>query len=758
MNSTLDQQAIHEKPPHSLPANNKKPQVMPAAHSYLLNHVITHHPKSGLNPIADASSHLFTLIGKLRQFDSWPDLLQLHSELSEEMNTFYETIKNHGYSTEYSAVCRYVMCASLDEIISHTPFGSKGKWNTYSLLAAFNQDLQHEEKFFAILERIIKEPALYIDLMELMYLSLSMEYKGRYRSAEHGQYQLEQITNSLYKHIRAYRGSFSKVLSPTPFKVSKDIMAASRQKNSLKSIFIVTVCVILTILMSLSYLLDVISNEPYKTFPKQRSKLDSLIKRTGIIRKPLLHLAMAGIAALLIWYLGPYLVYDQYAPFAETERRLYVILLILLAWCLKFLMIDLNIPHPFQYKNPKLRKKIFTLQHNLLGAIKFLDKTAIPGHPKKMKMSELPCYLLMGGENAGKTTLLKNAGIHFILQKQTQKEGSQAPAASKQCDWWVMREASMIDLPGKYLSSSNGIEMIHNEEHTYSILWMFFLRMMKKMRGKKAINGIIIALPAPEIMNHQHDNKHYHALIRDLFQRIQDVQKMFAHPVVCQLVITKCDLLPGFTEFFAETSTEEAIQPLGITLPLPREGENVADLFTARFNALIKNINQQLLWRLHQERNPMTRPAIKDFPLQVERIKEFTADFIKKLSIIRLNISLRGVYLMSACQHPEIAENNIDAENIDTTTKVIQIFREPVAASRAYFVKQFFTLGLNQTNDLYKKSLNLQRIKIRLAYAASAGCIILAAVILGKDFQLGIKQTTTISHHLADYQHKIAHA
>ena len=115
------------------------------------------------------------------------------------------------------------------------------------------------------MERTIKEPALYIDLMELMYICLSMGYKGQYRTTEHSQYQLEQITNNLYKHIRAYRGSFSKTLSPTPLKATKpSAKHLLQRKTSLLLIFIVTACVIMTIFVSLGYLMDVISNEAYK--------------------------------------------------------------------------------------------------------------------------------------------------------------------------------------------------------------------------------------------------------------------------------------------------------------------------------------------------------------------------------------------------------------------------------------------------------------------------------------------------------------
>ncbi len=270
MNSTLDPQALQEKKSLSLAA--EKPHIV-SNQVLFSGHAFAHNPKSGLNPIADAASNLFTMIGKLKTLVVHPDLRGLQAELGEEIRLFYETVKNHGYSAEYTVICRYIMCATLDEIIAERPFADQGKWHPFSLLVWFNQDIQHQEKFFTILERIIKEPSLYIDLMELMYLCLSMEYKGQYRHLEHGQFQLDQIVNTLYKHIRAYRGNHSKTLSPTPLKSYKSFIETRiRHKSSFKTIFIVTVCLILTILISLGYLMDVISNESYKNITQSGKK------------------------------------------------------------------------------------------------------------------------------------------------------------------------------------------------------------------------------------------------------------------------------------------------------------------------------------------------------------------------------------------------------------------------------------------------------------------------------------------------------
>lgn len=239
----------------------------------LPNRVVTHHPKAGLNPVADAASYLFSVLGKLKTITTYRQLDKLQQELIQEINTFQETINTLGYNTEYVIVCKYILCATFDDIISNTNWGAQGQWDCYNLLSAFNQDTQHQNKFFTIMERAIKEPTHYIDLMEVMYICLSMGYKGQYRTTEHSQYQLEQITNNLYKHIRSCRGGFSKNLSPTALRSFRTVIRTASTSNlSLVFIMLTTVCIVMTIFVSLGYLMDVISNEAYKNVAQiQRS-------------------------------------------------------------------------------------------------------------------------------------------------------------------------------------------------------------------------------------------------------------------------------------------------------------------------------------------------------------------------------------------------------------------------------------------------------------------------------------------------------
>jgi len=443
-----------------------------------------------------------------------------------------------------------------------------------------------------------------------------------------------------------------------------------------------------------------------------------------------------------VWFGGPYVAWNDVAFLAAQDKRLYVIASLLLLWLLKQLMTGLLAVNPFRFNNATARENLKPLQNQFNGAMQFLKKTIITKHHKQVRLNQLPWYLLIGPENAGKTSLLANSTVNYILQRQFPYQNMQKLEPSENCNWWVTRDASIIDVPGKY--------MLPGDKTSKYAFWKFLLRLINKQRGKNGVDGVVLALALPEWLA-ENDTKTYQAITRGLFLRLYEFKKHFPKTIPCYLLITKCDLLPGFADYFAELGNDETAQAWGVMLPTPPQGETIYDLFSQRFNALIKKLNQQLLWRLHQERNPAARPAIKDFPLHVERLKQFTHDFIKKFTEAGFNLSLQGVYLTSALQIPKEPVIHL-LDDYSPNNRAIQLFKEPSVATRAYFIKQFITHGLMSVQPSLAP-INKKFIwKRRFAYAASLGAIGLTAFFLGRDFKMGVNKAYAIQHHLSEYR------
>lgn len=170
-------------------------------------------PDSGLNPLVRAANPLLDLVVPLRLTAQPPDLQQLRERLALAVKTFENEARSGGVDIEAIAAARYALCTLLDETIASTAWGS-GVWGTRSLLVAFHNEASGGEKVFLILQRLSQNPAANINLLELMYLCLSLGLEGRFRVLDQGQAQLATLRERLLQLIRQQRGAVESDLSP----------------------------------------------------------------------------------------------------------------------------------------------------------------------------------------------------------------------------------------------------------------------------------------------------------------------------------------------------------------------------------------------------------------------------------------------------------------------------------------------------------------------------------------------------------------
>ncbi|GJH25184.1 DotU family type VI secretion system protein [Caballeronia novacaledonica] len=167
---------------------------------------------SGLNPLVRAANPLIELALPLRQRAAMTDIEALRSELVRMVRAFEEEARASRIDTEKLAAARYCLCTCIDEAISGTPWGS-GVWASRSLLVTFHNEASGGERFFLILQRLAQDPARNIDVLELLYVILSLGFEGRYRLIDGGRSQLDSVRERLERIIRDQRGAFENELS-----------------------------------------------------------------------------------------------------------------------------------------------------------------------------------------------------------------------------------------------------------------------------------------------------------------------------------------------------------------------------------------------------------------------------------------------------------------------------------------------------------------------------------------------------------------
>ena len=199
-----------------------------------------------INPLVSAASPLFAIASTLKNTIAMPDLAQLYQDLCHEIKAFENKAQTHNYRSHIILAARYALCSLLDEIILSTSWGNKSIWQTQNLLATFQRESWGGERFFVILERSCEDPAIHIDLLELLYITLSLGYEGKYQHLERSHQQLSETMDSLYDVIQQQRGEFSQ-------KLFLQQSTQPQPKNSLRTLM----PILLTLLFTASLLIGV---------------------------------------------------------------------------------------------------------------------------------------------------------------------------------------------------------------------------------------------------------------------------------------------------------------------------------------------------------------------------------------------------------------------------------------------------------------------------------------------------------------------
>lgn len=193
--------------------NPAQPAGYPPQRSYEDVHAGQFSTLYGLNPLVNAASMLLAVFHKTRQSVSHPNVGGLHQQLVTAIRAFETSAREQSIRPEIVLAARYVLCTALDEAVLNTPWGADSAWTQRSLLSLFHNETHGGEKFFALIDRMRERPAENLDILELMYILLSLGYEGKYRVISRGRDMLENIRDELYRVIRTHRGDYERQLS-----------------------------------------------------------------------------------------------------------------------------------------------------------------------------------------------------------------------------------------------------------------------------------------------------------------------------------------------------------------------------------------------------------------------------------------------------------------------------------------------------------------------------------------------------------------
>lgn len=168
----------------------------------------------GSTPLLAAAAPLVQLLARLRNTLAQPDSGDLRERAVRALRDFEAAGRQAGLPVEALRPAHYALCASLDDVVLATPWGSQGAWAQRSLVSTFHQEVRSGERFFDILNQIKQNPGNFLDVLELMYVCLSLGYMGRYRLSPRGPAEIDRLREEVYAVIRRARPVSDPALAP----------------------------------------------------------------------------------------------------------------------------------------------------------------------------------------------------------------------------------------------------------------------------------------------------------------------------------------------------------------------------------------------------------------------------------------------------------------------------------------------------------------------------------------------------------------
>jgi type VI secretion system protein ImpL len=450
----------------------------------------------------------------------------------------------------------------------------------------------------------------------------------------------------------------------------------------------------------------------------------AFLKRTFVI------LLGFALIVLFIWYVGPYFAFARWRPLETEFARLVAIGIVVGCWLIARLVKRLRAyrasdrllaavvaqPQPEPARPPA---EVVKLRERFDEAVAALKQQRRSGH----SLYDLPWYVIIGAPGSGKTTALLNSGLKFPLEQRVGKGALRGVGGTRNCDWWFTDEAIFLDTAGRYTTQDS-------DAASDSVGWSEFLALLRKYRARRPVNGVILTINAQDLIVQGAAAREAH--VEAARNRLEELNRELRIQLPVYLMVTKCDLVDGFAEYFDDLTVEGRAQVWGVTFPYEQTVANeTAPTFPAEFDALATRLNERVYLRLEEVRDTRRRTKVFGFPQQMTTVREALTQFVTEVFDNRNftgQILLRGVYFTSGTQEGTPIDRLLGSigRRFGATAAVMA----PSGPGKAYFVESLLKDVMIGESGLagINRRLEARKAAVQLGAYVAAGLIAAACV------------------------------
>jgi hypothetical protein len=338
---------------------------------------------------------------------------------------------------------------------------------------------------------------------------------------------------------------------------------------------------------------------------------------------------------------------------------------------------------------------------------------------------DLPWYIVIGDSGCGKTRLVNEGGLTFSTGKP---EGYQLGTLNY--NWWFTEDAIFLDMAGR---------LCHPKDDGDYREWEGFLNSIRKGRQGFPINGAVVCVSADHLLEDTPEK--IEADANTTLERLRDVQSKLGVTFATYLVVTKCDKILGFMQFFDRAERDIAIknQIFGWSRPGRFNEPYDPEQFGTEFGALYHRLSDLRLRRLYDEANEVDLGLAYAFPEEFRGLIDPLQIYVQTLfPLLRnpraiKNLIFRGIYFTSATQEGGLIlkhlSGRLGAEAADQFEPL-----DLYPNKRPHFIKDvFFRKAFPEHGLVFRNEKDVVKNR-RLARTLQVGSMAAAVLILGALF------------------------
>ncbi len=247
---------------------------------------------------------------------------------------------------------------------------------------------------------------------------------------------------------------------------------------------------------------------------------------------------------------------------------------------------------------------------------RYMDAVMRKGIMKKSAIYERPWFLLCGAPKAGKTALLRGAGLNFPLRYPSEKDGIMLEG-SDQITWYFANEAVWIDVPGSLMQDDK------------KDIWQAFLLSLQQVRPERPVDGMAMVVSAHDVLTA--DDSTVKELAKTLRFRVDDLIAAWGIEFPVSLLFNQSDKIPGFADYFGDQFIKSQDQIFGATLSVDQDKVMPRMSFAQEFGLLSKSLTDLRLDKLFKEKDEARRRMICRFVIHFEAMQEKLGGFVTEL-------------------------------------------------------------------------------------------------------------------------------